>query len=47
VLFGMAGMDKSSAIALGLLWFISTTLGALPGAAAFLATPPAPVHSKE
>jgi uncharacterized membrane protein YbhN (UPF0104 family) len=47
VLFGMAGMDKSSAIALGLLWFISTTLGALPGAAAFLATPPAPVHSNE
>ena len=30
VLFGMAGLDRSAAIALGLLWFVSTMLGALP-----------------
>jgi uncharacterized membrane protein YbhN (UPF0104 family) len=39
VLFGMAGVDRPNAIALGLLWFISTTLGALPGAIAFVVTP--------
>jgi uncharacterized membrane protein YbhN (UPF0104 family) len=39
VLFGMAGVDRTNAIALGLLWFACTTLGALPGALAFVATP--------
>jgi glycosyltransferase 2 family protein len=42
VLFGMAGLDRSNAIALGLLWFVTTTLGALPGAIAFVATRSAP-----
>lgn len=40
VLFGMAGVRRTDAIALGLLWFVSTTLGALPGLIAFVATPP-------
>jgi len=39
VLFGMAGVDRTNAIALGLLWFACTTIGALPGALAFVATP--------
>jgi uncharacterized membrane protein YbhN (UPF0104 family) len=47
VLFGMAGMDRSNAIALGLLWFISTALGALPGAIAFVLLPPARTYSSE
>jgi glycosyltransferase 2 family protein len=42
VLFGMAGMRKEDAIALGLLWFAATALGGLTGAIAF-ATTPAPI----
>ena len=47
VLFGMAGMDRTSAIALGLLWFVSTTLGALPGVIAFVMTPLERAYSSE
>lgn len=47
VLFGMAGMDRSNAIALGLLWFVSTSLGALPGVIAFVLFPPARTYSSE
>ena len=47
VLFGMAGMDRTSAIALGLLWFVSTTLGALPGVIAFVMTPTERAYSSE
>jgi len=47
VLFGMAGMGRTNAIALGLLWFVSTTLGALPGVIAFAVTPLARAHSNE
>lgn len=47
VLFGIAGIDRTNAIALGLLWFVSTTLGALPGLLAFAVTSPARVHSME
>jgi glycosyltransferase 2 family protein len=39
VLFGMAGMRKEDAIALGLLWFAATMLGGLTGAIAFVTTP--------
>jgi glycosyltransferase 2 family protein len=39
VLFGMAGMRKEDAIALGLLWFAATALGGLTGAIAFVTTP--------
>ena len=39
VLFGMAGMRKEDAIALGLLWFTATMLGGLTGAIAFVTTP--------
>ncbi|HYL60666.1 MAG TPA: lysylphosphatidylglycerol synthase transmembrane domain-containing protein [Candidatus Acidoferrales bacterium] len=39
VLFGMAGMAKDDAIALGLLWFASTMLGGLTGAIAFAFAP--------
>jgi uncharacterized membrane protein YbhN (UPF0104 family) len=42
VLFGMAGMQKEDAIALGLLWFAATMVGGLTGAIAFVTTP-APV----
>lgn len=42
VLFGMAGMGRQDAIALGLLWFAATMLGGLSGAIAFISTP-APV----
>ena len=42
VLFGMAGMPKEDAVALGLLWFAATMVGGLTGAIAF-ATTPAPV----
>ncbi len=43
VLFGMAGMRKEDAIALGLLWFAATMVGGLTGAIAFVTTP-APVE---
>jgi glycosyltransferase 2 family protein len=39
VLFGMAGMRKEDAIALGLLWFAATMIGGLTGAIAFVTTP--------
>ena len=38
VLFGMAGMAREDAIALGLLWFAATMLGGLTGAIAFTVT---------
>ena len=41
VLFGMAGMRKEDAIALGLLWFAATMAGGLTGAIAFATTPAA------
>jgi uncharacterized membrane protein YbhN (UPF0104 family) len=37
-LFGMAGLGKDDAIALGLLWFAATMLGGLTGAIAFVTT---------
>ncbi len=39
VLFGMAGMRKEDAIALGLLWFAITMVGGSTGAIAFVMTP--------
>jgi len=39
VLFGMAGMRKEDAIAIGLLWFAATVVGGLTGALAFVTTP--------
>jgi uncharacterized membrane protein YbhN (UPF0104 family) len=42
VLFGMAGMARQDAIALGLLWFAATMLAGLTGAIAFVSIP-APV----
>jgi glycosyltransferase 2 family protein len=39
VLFGMTGMAREDAIALGLLWFAATMLGGLTGAVAFISTP--------
>ena len=47
LLFGVAGVDRTNAIALGLLWFACTTLGALPGALAFVATPTTMPYSNE
>jgi hypothetical protein len=45
LLFGMAGMRKEDAIALGLLWFAVTVTGGLTGAIAFVATPaPSPAE---
>lgn len=38
LLFGMAGMRKEEAIALGLLWFAATMVGGLTGAIAFVTT---------
>ena len=38
VLFGMAGMAREDAIALGLLWFAATMIGGLTGAVAFALT---------
>ncbi|MGH7925533.1 MAG: lysylphosphatidylglycerol synthase transmembrane domain-containing protein [Candidatus Binatus sp.] len=44
VLFGMAGMRKEDAIALGLLWFATTMVSGLTGGIAFITTPaPIPV----
>ncbi|HKN01582.1 MAG TPA: lysylphosphatidylglycerol synthase transmembrane domain-containing protein [Candidatus Binataceae bacterium] len=39
VLFGMVGMGRDDAIALGLLWFAATMLGGLTGVVAFIRTP--------
>jgi glycosyltransferase 2 family protein len=46
LLFGMAGMRKEDAIALGLLWFAATMAGGLTGAVAFVTTP-APAAARE
>ena len=45
VLFGMAGMARDDAIALGLLWFAATMLGGLTGAIAFAFTEFPEAHS--
>ena len=45
LLFGMAGVRKEDAIALGLLWFAVTLVGGLTGAIAFVTTP-TPVAEK-
>ena len=49
MLFGMAGMAKADAIALGLLWFAATALGNLTGVVAFVLTetPPLRASSEE
>jgi glycosyltransferase 2 family protein len=39
LLFGMAGVSRVDAVALGLLWFASATLGGLVGIIPFLITP--------
>jgi glycosyltransferase 2 family protein len=39
VLFGMAGIPKDDAIALGLLWFAATMLAGMTGSISFLTTP--------
>jgi uncharacterized membrane protein YbhN (UPF0104 family) len=39
LLFGVAGMRKEDAIALGLLWFAVTMVGGLTGSIAFVTTP--------
>jgi glycosyltransferase 2 family protein len=39
ILFGMAGLSRDDAIALGLLWFAATMLGGMTGAIAFVTTP--------
>lgn len=39
ILFGMAGLPRDDAIALGLLWFAATMLGGMTGAIAFVTTP--------
>jgi len=39
VLFGMAGVTRVDAVALGLIWFASATLGGLAGIIPFLTTP--------
>jgi glycosyltransferase 2 family protein len=46
-LFGMAGMSKNDAIAIGLLWFAVTMLGGLTGVYAFVTTPLPPIISTE
>jgi len=45
LLFGMAGMRKEDAIALGLLWFAVTLVGGMTGSIAFVTTP-TPVAEK-
>ena len=45
MLFGMAGMAKADAIALGLLWFAATVLGNLTGVVAFVMTETPPLHA--
>ena len=47
VLFGMAGMDRTGAVALGLLWFVSTAVGAIPGAVAFAVASPVRAYNSE
>jgi uncharacterized membrane protein YbhN (UPF0104 family) len=45
MLFGMAGMAKADAIALGLLWFAATALGNLTGVIAFVLTETPPLRT--
>jgi glycosyltransferase 2 family protein len=45
MLFGMAGMAKADAIALGLLWFAATVLGNLTGVVAFALTETPPLRA--
>jgi glycosyltransferase 2 family protein len=45
MLFGMAGMAKADAIALGLLWFAATALGNLTGVVAFVLTETPPLRT--
>ena len=45
MLFGMAGMAKANAIALGLLWFAATLLGNLTGVVAFVLTETPPLRA--
>lgn len=45
MLFGMAGMAKADAIALGLLWFAATALGNLTGVVAFVLTETPPLRA--
>jgi glycosyltransferase 2 family protein len=45
MLFGMAGMAKSDAIALGLLWFAASVLGNLTGVVAFVLTETPPLRA--
>jgi uncharacterized membrane protein YbhN (UPF0104 family) len=47
MLFGMAGMAKADAIALGLLWFAATALGNLTGVVAFVLTETPPLRAIE
>jgi uncharacterized membrane protein YbhN (UPF0104 family) len=47
MLFGMAGMAKADAIALGLLWFAATVLGNLTGVVAFVLTETPPLRATE
>ncbi|HEY6418740.1 MAG TPA: lysylphosphatidylglycerol synthase transmembrane domain-containing protein [Candidatus Binataceae bacterium] len=46
-LFGMAGMGKNDAIAIGLLWFAATMLGGLTGLYPFVTTSLPPIISTE
>ena len=39
ILFGMAGLSRDDAIALGLLWFAATMIAGMTGAIAFVTTP--------
>jgi len=45
MLFGMAGMAKADAIALGLLWFAATALGNLTGVVALVLTETPPLRA--
>ena len=45
MLFGMAGMARADAIALGLLWFAATVLGNLTGVVAFVLTETPPLRA--
>ena len=45
MLFGMAGMAKADAIALGLLWFAATALGNLTGVVSFVLTETPPLRA--
>lgn len=47
MLFGMAGMAKEDAIALGLLWFAASALGNLTGVVAFVLTDTPLLHAAE